>query len=129
MTFPTAKSRKGVSKMAKPGEYGLFIDYEFCSGCHACEVACKKEHDMPKGDFGIKILQDGPRKNSNGTYEYNYIPVPTSLCDLCAARVAAGKLPTCVHHCQAKVMVYGPIEELAEKAKKAGKKSIAIFTR
>jgi len=115
--------------MSNPGEYGLFIDYEFCSGCHACEVACKKEHQMPRGDFGIKILQDGPRKNSNGTYDYNYLPIPTSLCDLCEDRVAMGKLPTCVHHCQAAVMVYGPIEELAAKAKAAGKKNIAIFTR
>ncbi|MFC1640021.1 4Fe-4S binding protein [Gemmatimonadota bacterium] len=21
-------------------EYGLLIDYEYCTGCHACEVAC-----------------------------------------------------------------------------------------
>ena len=89
------------------GEYGLLIDYEYCSGCHACEVACKKEHEMPKGDFGIKILKDGPRQSSDGVWEFDYIPVPTHLCDLCAARVDAGKLPTCVHHCQAGVMVYG----------------------
>ena len=107
--------------------YGLLIDYEYCSGCHACETACKMEHDLPRGDFGIKIQQDGPRKNSStGTYEYEHIPVPTSLCDLCAGRVAAGKLPTCVHHCQAGVMVYGPVEELARKVNKP---KMAIFSR
>lgn len=107
--------------------YGLLIDYEYCSGCHACETACKMEHDLPRGDFGIKIQQDGPRKNSStGTYEYEHIPVPTSLCDLCADRVAAGKLPTCVHHCQAGVMVYGTVEELA---KKVNKPKMAIFSR
>ena len=21
----------------------LYIDYEFCSGCHSCEVACRNE--------------------------------------------------------------------------------------
>ncbi|MDR1015286.1 MAG: hypothetical protein LBL86_09975 [Coriobacteriales bacterium] len=112
--------------MASNGEYGLLIDFEFCSGCHACEVACKTEHRMPEGDFGIHILQDGPRKNSNGTWEYLYLPVPTSLCDLCEERVAAGKLPTCVHHCQAGVMAYG---RLADLAAKAGKPTVAIFSR
>lgn len=106
--------------------YGLMIDYEYCSGCHACEVGCKTEHGFPKGDFGIKLTQDGPRKNTTtGTWEYNYIPVPTSLCDLCEERVAEGRLPTCVHHCQAGVMVYGSIEELAAKAKKP---TMTIFT-
>jgi Fe-S-cluster-containing dehydrogenase component len=112
--------------MASNSEYGLLIDYEFCSGCHACEVACKTEHEMPEGDFGIKILQDGPRKNSSGSWEYSYLPLPTSLCDLCKTRVAAGKLPNCVHHCQAAVMAYGTLEELAAKVEKP---TMAIFSR
>ena len=112
--------------MAETQRYGILVDFEYCSGCHACEVACKTEHDMPRGDFGIKILQDGPRQNSNGRWEYEYLPLPTSLCDLCAERVAIGKLPTCVHHCQAGVLVYGTLSELAEKAKKS---KMAIFSR
>lgn len=111
------------------GEYGLFIDYEYCSGCKACVTACKMEHDMSEQDFGIVVMQDGPRECSNGAWEYNYLPMPTHLCDLCADRVAAGKLPTCVHHCQNAVMVYGSVEELAAKAKDAKKDQIAIFVR
>ncbi|UWG96194.1 oxidoreductase [Dehalobacter sp. DCM] len=106
--------------------YGLLIDYEYCSGCHVCEVACKKEHDLTVGQWGIKIHQDGPRQLDNGRWEYTYIPVPTSLCDLCADRVKGGKLPNCVHHCQAGVMVYGKISELAEKV---DKDTMAIFSR
>jgi Fe-S-cluster-containing dehydrogenase component len=115
--------------MADSAGYGLMIDYDYCSGCHACEVACKKEHDMPRGDFGIRILQDGPRKNSTGTWEYDYLPVPTSLCDLCVGRTTVGKLPTCVHHCQAGVMIYGSIEELAQKMRKTAKQKMVIFSR
>ena len=94
--------------------YGLLIDYYYCTGCHACEVACKKEHDLPVGQWGIKLAQDGPRKIINDRWELMYIPVPTELCDLCEKRVAAGKLPTCVHHCQARCMSYGTVEELAK---------------
>lgn len=111
------------------GKYGLFIDYEFCSGCNACVTACKMEHNMPEQDFGIILHQDGPRENSDGTWEYNYLPQPTDLCDLCAERVDAGKLPTCVHHCQSAVIVYGTIEELASKATAAKKNDIVIYVR
>ena len=37
MTTPDSKETK----------YGLLIDYEFCTNCHTCEVACKKTHDLP----------------------------------------------------------------------------------
>ena len=115
--------------MANIGEYGLMVDYEYCSGCKACVVACKTEHQMPEGDFGIVLLQDGPRQSSDGKWEFDYLPVPTHLCDLCAARTEAGKLPTCVHHCQAGVMVYGPLEELAAKAKAAAKDKMVIYAK
>ncbi|UWG98942.1 oxidoreductase [Dehalobacter sp. DCM] len=95
--------------------FGLLINYEFCTGCHVCEIACKKELDLPVGQWGIKVLQDGPRKMANGKWEYNFLPMPTSLCDLCAERIKMGKKPTCVHHCQAGIMTYGPLEELVQK--------------
>jgi Fe-S-cluster-containing dehydrogenase component len=96
--------------------YGLLIDYEWCTGCHSCEMACKVELGLDEGHYGITLHADGPRKAPNGAYEYLYLPIPTSLCNLCEDRVAAGKLPTCVHHCQAACMTYGPIDELAKKA-------------
>ena len=64
------------------GEYGLFIDYEYCSGCNACLTACKMEHNMPESDFGIRIFQDGPVQYSDGSWHYDYLPMPTDLCDL-----------------------------------------------
>ena len=94
---------------------GLLIDYEFCYGCHTCEAACKKEHNLPKGQWGIELHEMGPRLIGEDKWEFTYVPVPTELCDLCAERVDEGRLPTCVHHCLAKVIEYGPVEELAKK--------------
>ena len=94
----------------------LFIDYTWCTGCHSCEMACKVEHNFGEGVYGVKLFEDGPRKLPNGKFEYNYLPVFTSLCDLCAERVEMGKLPTCVHHCQAACMKYGKVEDLAKMA-------------
>ena len=105
--------------------YGILIDYEFCTGCHSCEMACKQEHNLPTGKWGIKLAQIGPWEIEKDRWEYTFIPVPTELCDLCSERVANGKEPTCVHHCQAAVMEFGPVEELAKKL--TGKPKQVIF--
>ena len=97
--------------------YGLLIDYEYCSGCRSCEVTCKETHNYPVGKWGIRVLEEGPWEieDGSGVFDYNYVPVPTDLCDLCAARTSKGREPACVHHCLANVITYGPITELAEK--------------
>lgn len=102
--------------------YGLMIDYEWCSGCQSCEVACKNEKGLPLGKWGIKVLELGPWEIEPKKYEWNYIPVPTSYCDLCADRVAKGEKTSCELHCLASVIEYGPVEELAQKMAKKGKK-------
>ena len=32
-------------------KYGWFVDTRRCFGCHACEVSCKSENDVPLGKF------------------------------------------------------------------------------
>lgn len=46
-----------------------------------------------------------------------YLAAPNSVCDTCAHRRSLGKPPTCVQHCQAQCIEFGPIDEMAEKAK------------
>lgn len=93
--------------------YGLLIDYELCTGCQSCEVSCKMEHDYPVGKWGIRVYDDGPWEIDPKHFNWNKVPVPTDLCDLCAERTAVGREPICVHHCLANVMHYGTVEELA----------------
>ena len=110
-------------------QYGILVDYEWCTGCHSCEFACQMEHGYPVGKTGIAVHADGPWAIDEDNWNFNYFPLPTDLCDLCADRTAMGKLPTCVHHCQAGVMVYGTLEELAAKAKAAAKDKMVIFAK
>jgi Fe-S-cluster-containing dehydrogenase component len=96
---------------------GLMIDYEYCTGCHTCEVACKQEHDYPVGHGGIhlnEIVTELPDKR----LRIDYLPFTTAYCDLCAARVKRGELPACVKHCQASTMYYGTVAELAKLLEK-----------
>lgn len=100
---------------------GFLFDYEYCSGCYTCEVACQSEHDMPLEQWGIKILQHGPwpikdaEGNPTDRYVYDFVPTLTHLCDSCIDRLDRGKDPSCVHHCQARIIKYGPVEELAKE--------------
>ena len=104
-------------------DYALYINYEFCSGCHSCEFACRNEKNIPLEDFGMKLLEDKPRQHADGSWHWDYIAYPTELCDLCTDRIGQGKMPSCVQMCQAKCLHYGTLEEcikmLADKGNKA----------
>jgi Fe-S-cluster-containing dehydrogenase component len=95
---------------------GLLIQYEYCNGCHTCEVACKQEHNLAVGEFGIK-LNEVISKNK-GRLRIDYIPFPTQVCNLCAGRTAKGELPSCVKHCATACMQYGPLSKLAKEMEK-----------
>jgi Fe-S-cluster-containing dehydrogenase component len=92
---------------------GLLIDYEYCTGCHSCEIACKQEHNYPVGRGGIhltEIITEMPDKS----LRIDYIPFPTAYCNLCAHRTVRGEQPACVKHCQAFTMYHGTVSELAK---------------
>lgn len=93
---------------------GLLIDYLYCTGCHSCEVACQIEHGYEPGVSGISLKQHGPEQIAERTWQYDFLPMPTQRCDLCAMRTQAGKQPSCVKHCQAGCMKYGFLDELAQ---------------
>ena len=105
-------------------QYGLLIDYQYCTGCHSCEVACKEEHGFGVGKWGIRVFDDGPWQKDDAddqghSFNFNHSPVPTDLCDLCKERLGRNREPVCVHNCLGACMKFGTLEELnAELAKK-----------
>lgn len=98
---------------------GLLYDIEYCTGCQSCNIACKQEHELDAGEFGV-IVTEHIYPGYNGKVQIDYVPFPTMRCDLCAERISDGEdtVPTCVKHCQARCIEYGTGEELMEKAKK-----------
>ena len=92
---------------------GLLIEYNYCTGCLTCEVACQQEHGFPVGKCGIRVTEYVMKTWK--PLSIDYVPFPTDLCDLCNARTRAGEKPACVKHCQADCMRYGPIHELVKE--------------
>lgn len=73
---------------AKPPERaGMTVDLRRCVGCHACSIACKVEHDVPLGDFRMRVryLEDASR----GTIAF--LPL---LCMHCADAPCLDACPT-----------------------------------
>ena len=106
--------------MANDKAYGLLINYHYCTGCH-----CQMEHNLPIDRKGITLQKIGPWQIDEDKWQFDYVPVPTDLCDLCSDRTSKGKRPLCVKHCQAMVMQYGPVDELV--ARFDGKTPFTIF--
>lgn len=100
-------------------EYGMLVDWQWCTGCHSCEVACQMELGLPVGQSGV-VLQDmghWPLEEGSDEWQLGYLPTFNIVCDTCKERRSLGKVPTCVQHCQAQCLEFGPIDEMAEKAK------------
>ena len=72
-------------------EFGLLIEYHYCTGCLSCEVACQQEHNHPAAGTGITVTEY-VMETPNGL-SIDYLPFPTALCDLCAARTQKGEQP------------------------------------
>ena len=102
----------------------LFIEYEYCTGCHACEVACKQEHGFSGGMCGIKVEELVTVGTDKNDVHMDFIPYTTRFCDLCAERTSSGDEPACVKHCQARCMAYGDVAEMAKKMEETPRSSI-----
>jgi anaerobic dimethyl sulfoxide reductase subunit B (iron-sulfur subunit) len=101
----------------------LLIEYEYCTGCQSCVVACQQEHGYPAGTAGIDLIEIN---TMGGGLRIDYLPFPTKHCDLCAKRVADGGRPACVKACQAATMWHGELTDLARMME--DKPHSALFT-
>ncbi len=111
--------------MSEKTRDGLLIDYEYCTGCHTCEIACSQEYEWPAGMAGMKVMEVVEALPNDKAYLV-YLPFPTELCILCAARTKMGMEPACVQHCMAACIKHGPIEALAKEMSK--KKRMVLWS-
>jgi len=95
--------------------YGLLIDYNYCSGCRSCEVACQKAHNYDPSRHGLQLSVIGPTPLPGGKWQFDNLPLHTIFCNHCAQRLAKGKDAACAHHCQDGCITLGEIPELVEK--------------
>lgn len=110
--------------MSKEKEHGLLINYEYCTGCYTCAIACSQEYHWPAGMSGMKVMEVLESLPKDKTY-LAFLPFPTELRVLCAGRRKEGLEPACVQHCMARIIKGGPVDELA--AEMAGHKRMVLW--
>lgn len=103
-------------------QYGLVIDYKYCTGCHSCEIACRNERKIPLDQWGIKVVEQGPFQMESGEWMWNYVPIPSDLCNLCVERIEKGEKPSCAHHCLAQCIEAVPLEDISKVMAERGDK-------
>ena len=60
-------------------QLNLYIDLEYCTGCHSCEVACKQENNIPPGINHINVFKVGPRM-VGGKLRMDFVPMHCRHC-------------------------------------------------
>ena len=106
-------------------EYAMVINYEYCTNCRSCEISCRKEKDIPLDQWGIKVQQIGPAEFDDRV-EWDYLPAPSSLCDMCEERVESGKKAACELHCLSDVIRIVPIEEVGRVMAEQQSKTVSF---
>ncbi len=64
--LPEEHWRERMTAPADGKRYGWLVDARRCFGCHACEVACKAENDVPLGSFIRQTIYHDYEKKSGG---------------------------------------------------------------
>lgn len=110
---------------------GLVVDLEHCTGCHACEVACKQEHGYRVDQWGIHVEQVGPYQGAGDRWTWNFVPTPTDLCNLCRHRTVRGLVASCEAHCPTRCIrvVDGPEAVSAAISALGGSERTVFFNK
>ena len=81
-------------------QYAFFFDSNACSGCKACEMACRDKHDLETGILWRRVYEivGGEWKTDNNVVQQNLVAYYISMsCNHCLD-------PECVYACPTKAM-------------------------
>lgn len=114
---PWERVAKGAAAARK--QPAMLVDLRRCTGCHACSVACKVEHNVPLGSFRMRVRWL-PRPDRAGI---SFLPVfDSETCDFGTNRATVGLDPACVAACPTGALKFGDMEDASSAVASETKK-------
>ncbi|WP_182353157.1 DMSO/selenate family reductase complex B subunit [Flaviflexus huanghaiensis] len=86
-----------TAEVTAGANYGFFFDQTLCTGCKACQVACKDKHDLPVGVNWRRVVEysGGSWQQSGNTFTPNIFTYYTSIaCNHCEDAICMEVCPT-----------------------------------
>ena len=86
-----------TAEVTAGANYGFFFDQTLCTGCKACQVACKDKHDLPVGVNWRRVVEysGGSWQQSGNTFTPNNFTYYTSIaCNHCEDAICIEVCPT-----------------------------------
>ncbi|NCD18729.1 MAG: dimethylsulfoxide reductase subunit B [Actinobacteria bacterium] len=78
-------------------DYGFYFNQSVCTGCKACQIACKDKHDLPVGVNWRRVVEysGGSWQRDGDTFTNNVFTYYTSIsCNHCENPVCVQVCPT-----------------------------------
>ncbi len=82
-------------------DLGFYLDQSICTGCKACQIACKDKHDLPVGVTWRRVVEytGGTWQQDGDTMVPNVFSYYTSIsCNHCADPICVAVCPTTAMH-------------------------------
>ncbi|SCY49322.1 4Fe-4S dicluster domain-containing protein [Desulfoluna spongiiphila] len=80
---------ESAPKKRPDGQWTMVVDSALCTGCNACMVACKLQHNTEKGKFNTHVVEE-----EKGTFPHASLGFSPTLCHHCDDAPCVKACPT-----------------------------------
>ena len=113
-------------------EKTILVNLQRCTGCWTCSLACKVGNNLPDEEFWMTVRTQGSGEGIDrpaGVWpnlRMSWIPIWSTKCVRCPARIAEGENPYCVNCCPNGALTVGA--EAEAELENLRQKGFRIFT-
>ena len=97
--------------------FGFLVNIDRCTGCMACETACKVVNNLPPGTSWLNVIRNRPEE-VDGKLVMDFYPAPRSLEKCSECLVKEGDVPLCAKVCMGQAIVVDKLDKLVDISKK-----------
>lgn len=91
---------------------GLLLDLDHCTGCYACQTACREVNGYDYDEQWMQVVRRDPYFVDGKLRMYHLLAPSLDKCQTCY--VSENRTPLCTKVCASDALFVGPLEELMQ---------------